>query len=92
MQTHDPAFDSFRLLDTGYCLASEHHIIRGGRRRQVACHALVALLRHPTRGWVLFDTGYAPRLLDATRGWPFRMYRWATPLRLRAEWSAARRL
>jgi glyoxylase-like metal-dependent hydrolase (beta-lactamase superfamily II) len=86
------AFDAFHLLDTGYCLASEHHIMRGGRRVQVACHALVALLHHPRHGWVLWDAGYAPRLLDATRRWPFRLYRWATPLRLRPEWAAARRL
>src|SRR5947209_20487677 len=70
------------VLDTGHCLASEHHLIRGGRRRRVACHSIVALLRHPRHGWMLWDAGYAPRLLEATRGVPFRLYRWATPLRL----------
>ena len=84
------AFDHFHLLDTGHCLASEHHLIRGGRRQKVACRALVALLHHPARGWVLWDTGYAPRLFDATRPWPFRLYRWATPLRISAEEAAVR--
>lgn len=86
------AFDAFHLLDTGYCLASEHHMMRGGRRQQVACHALVALLHHPAHGWLLWDAGYAPRLFDATRRWPFRLYRRATPLRIRAEWAAARQI
>ncbi|HEU5011227.1 MAG TPA: MBL fold metallo-hydrolase [Roseiflexaceae bacterium] len=70
------------VLDTGYCLASEHHLVRGGARRTIECHSLVALLQHPTHGWLLWDTGYAPRLLDVTRGWPFRLYRVATPLRI----------
>ncbi|MBV9774646.1 MAG: MBL fold metallo-hydrolase [Gemmatimonadetes bacterium] len=72
------------VLDTGYCLASEHHVLRGAPRRRMECHALVALLHHPEHGWTLFDTGYAPRVLDATRRWPYRLYRVATPLRIPA--------
>jgi glyoxylase-like metal-dependent hydrolase (beta-lactamase superfamily II) len=68
------------ILDTGYCLASEHHILRGGARRTVACHALVALLHHSQHGWLLWDTGYAPRLIEVTRSFPYRFYRWLTPL------------
>ncbi|MCW5849441.1 MAG: MBL fold metallo-hydrolase [Anaerolineae bacterium] len=70
------------VLDTGYCLASESHMMQGGERRTVECHALVALLEHPVHGWTLWDTGYAPRLLQATTRWPYRLYRLATPLRL----------
>ena len=55
------------ILDTGYCLAWEHHILQGGRHRRVACHSLAALLCHPEQGWLLWDTGYAPRMLEATR-------------------------
>src|SRR5262245_15718756 len=54
------------ILDTGYCLASEHHLICGGRHRTVHCHSIVALLRHPRHGWLLWDAGYAPRILKAT--------------------------
>jgi glyoxylase-like metal-dependent hydrolase (beta-lactamase superfamily II) len=70
------------VLDTGYCLASEHHVLKGSRRRRFACHATVALLHHPEHGWLLWDTGYAPRMLDLTRRFPYRLYRLATPLRL----------
>ncbi len=72
----------YHVLDTGYCLASEHHLIRTGTRRTVHCHSIVAILEHPQHGWFLWDTGYAPRMLEATRWLPFRLYRWATPLRL----------
>ena len=70
------------VLDTGHCLASEHHLIRGGRHVRVACHSIVALLQHPYHGWFLWDAGYAPRLFEVTARFPFRIYRWVTPLRL----------
>jgi glyoxylase-like metal-dependent hydrolase (beta-lactamase superfamily II) len=43
---------------------------------------MFALLEHPERGVGLFDTGYATRFYEATRSWPFRMYRWLTPARV----------
>ena len=80
------------ILDTGYCLASEHHLMRGGRHREVHCHSIVALLRHPQHGWFLWDAGYAPRILRATDRFPFRLYRWVTPMRLRPELAAVAQL
>jgi glyoxylase-like metal-dependent hydrolase (beta-lactamase superfamily II) len=80
------------LLDTGYCLAWEHHVMRGGRRVRIACHSLVALLRHPEHGWLLWDTGYAPRILEATQRLPYRLYRYATPLRLNPDLAVIKQL
>lgn len=80
------------ILDTGYCLAWEHHVIQGGARRRIACHSLIALLQHPQQGWLLWDTGYAPRMLDATQHLPFSLYQRATPLRLRPELAVAAQL
>ncbi|HET8841566.1 MAG TPA: MBL fold metallo-hydrolase [Ktedonobacteraceae bacterium] len=80
------------ILDTGYCLAWEHHILQGGARRRIACHSLVALLQHPEHGWLLWDTGYAPRMLEVTRKLPFSLYRAATPLRLQPELSVIAQL
>jgi glyoxylase-like metal-dependent hydrolase (beta-lactamase superfamily II) len=80
------------LLDTGHCLVSAHHVMRGAPRRPMACRALVALIGHPRQGWTLFDTGYAPRMLEATRRLPWRLYRLATPLRIRPEQAAVRQL
>jgi glyoxylase-like metal-dependent hydrolase (beta-lactamase superfamily II) len=70
------------MLDTGYCLVSESLLIQGGSHRKVACHSLVALLHHPQFGWLLWDAGYAPRLIDATANSMYFLYRLATPLRL----------
>ncbi|MFN8532099.1 MAG: MBL fold metallo-hydrolase [Dehalococcoidia bacterium] len=73
---------SLEFLDTGACRASEHHLVRGGARRAVRCHALVGLIRHPERGVILWDTGYAPRVIEATNHFPYRLYRLVTPLLL----------
>ena len=80
------------ILDTGHCLAHEHHLIQGGERRAVDCHSIVALLQHPEHGWLLWDAGYAPRMLDVTARFPYRLYRWITPLRLRPELAAVAQL
>lgn len=77
-----PALTQCHILDTGYCLAHESTMMQGGRHKQVACHALVALMQHPTHGWILWDTGYAPYMLTETAKFPYRFYRWATPLHL----------
>jgi glyoxylase-like metal-dependent hydrolase (beta-lactamase superfamily II) len=82
----------YYVLDTGYCLASEHHLMRGGARRRVHCHSIAVLLQHPREGWFLWDTGYAPRMMEATRRLPYRLYRLATPLRLSAKLPVVRQL
>ncbi|MBW7881131.1 MAG: MBL fold metallo-hydrolase [Caldilineaceae bacterium] len=80
------------ILDTGHCLAHEYLLIQGGARTTVACHSIVALLRHPEWGWLLWDAGYAPHMLTATARFPYSLYRLATPLRLRPELAAAAQL
>ncbi|MFL5800157.1 MAG: MBL fold metallo-hydrolase [Roseiflexaceae bacterium] len=80
------------ILDTGHCLAHESLVMRGGRRQKIACHSLVALIQHPRHGWGLWDTGYAPRMEHETARWPFRLYRYATPLCLHPELAVAAQL
>lgn len=80
------------MLDTGYCLAWENHVIQGGQHQRIACHSLVALLYHPEHGWLLWDTGYAPRMLEATQHLPFSLYRHATPLHIPPELAVVEQL
>ncbi len=67
------------LLDTGFCTARSSLIATGTGWAEVQCHAPAFLIRHPDRGAVLFDTGYAPRLVEAFAQWPDRLYKYATP-------------
>ncbi len=80
------------VLDTGYCWASEHHVRAGAAKRRIQCHSLVALLKHPDRGWVLFDTGYAPRFLEATARFPQSIYRRVVPVEISSSLSVVNQL
>lgn len=81
-----------RLLTTGYCTVAASHVLRGAPSTPLDCHALVALIEHPDHGPLLWDAGYAPRLLEALRPWPFPIYRMATPLCIEPELAAAAQL
>lgn len=68
-----------RIVATGSCRHPEIATIRGGSWRPATFPALVALIVHPVEGPILFDTGYDPAFLEATRRFPERLYRWLTP-------------
>lgn len=72
----------FAWLRVGYCRNLECAAMRGGRFRNVDFPCHVGVLRHPTLGVVLFDTGYGPSFKSATRPFPERLYAWATPVHL----------
>jgi glyoxylase-like metal-dependent hydrolase (beta-lactamase superfamily II) len=80
------------LLNTGYCLANERTLLRHAPRREVKVYALAALLEHPREGLILFDTGYAPRLLEVFKRFPSSIYGYLTPTTTRDEWSALRQI
>jgi glyoxylase-like metal-dependent hydrolase (beta-lactamase superfamily II) len=82
----------FHLLDTGYTHAKESQLMRGGRNVDVRCHALAALLHHPKHGWMLFDTGYAPRVYAASERTPYALYQRAVPFVAKPEWAVATQL
>lgn len=79
-------------MRVGACRHPECITIRGGRWAVVDFPALVALVMHPTRGPILFDTGYADRFEEVTAPFPERFYRWATPYRLPREETLAHQL
>lgn len=68
-----------RIVTTGSCRHPEIATIQRGSWRPATFPALVALIAHPAEGLILFDTGYDPAFLDATRRFPERLYRWLTP-------------
>jgi len=70
----------WRLLEAGFCTHPEVMVMRGGAWRPQQFPALVAVLRHPHHGRVLFDTGYSEHFLQATRALPESLYRSVTPV------------
>lgn len=71
---------TLHLLRVGACRHLECMAARGGRWAPVAFPALCGLIKHPERGWMLYDTGYAEHFFSATNTWPERIYRTALPV------------
>ncbi|GAA4840376.1 MBL fold metallo-hydrolase [Paenibacillus vulneris] len=80
------------LMAAGYCTHKERITIRGGSGRTVRFPALFALIEHPERGPVLFDTGYTDRFFEETARWPYSLYGRMTPVYYTPEDSAAHQL
>src|SRR5690606_19289668 len=69
-------------LRVGSCRHLACMAARGAGLHQVDFPSYCALLRHPTRGWMLYDTGYAPHFFQATAKWPERLYGRMLPVSL----------
>lgn len=80
------------VVECGHCRQIGAATMRGAPWRIVEFPSLVGVIRHPTEGVVLFDTGYDPAFLAATRRLPERIYRWATPVTIPSGTSIADRL
>jgi glyoxylase-like metal-dependent hydrolase (beta-lactamase superfamily II) len=81
-----------QILAAGSCRHPEWVTIQGGGLRPIQIPTLFALLRHPSLGPILYDTGYAPRFLAETRRPPALLYRWITPVRIDEVQTAASQL
>lgn len=83
---------SLAMAECGRCRQFHALTMAGAPWRIVDFPSLVGIINHPSEGLVLFDTGYDPAFLDATRPFPERLYRWATPVTLPDGQSAVERL
>lgn len=69
-------------LRVGSCRHLACMAARGEALRPVDFPSYCALLRHPSHGWMLYDTGYAEHFFNATAPLPERLYRSLLPVRL----------
>ncbi|MDV6375214.1 MBL fold metallo-hydrolase [Deinococcus arenicola] len=79
-------------LAAGECLNISALTQRGAAWRVQTYPAGFALLLHPSRGPVLFDTGYSERVVLSMRRWPGVLYGLLTPVRLDVRETAAAQL
>jgi glyoxylase-like metal-dependent hydrolase (beta-lactamase superfamily II) len=80
------------VLAGGHCTHPDKMVHRDGSLRSCKFPALFARIEHPTRGTILFDTGYARPFLDEVGRWPGVVYGRITPVHLRDDESAAAQL
>ena len=83
---------SLTILNGGIVRTREAIVVPRGSRQLIEIPALFALVRHPDAGTGLFDTGYSTRFFEATRRFPYRLYRYLTPVRIGREHDAVEQL
>jgi len=71
-----------QLLKVGHCNHPEFIVQQGGRFKFCQYPSIVALINHPSKGYLLFDTGYAQRFNAETEHFPNKFYRLITPMHL----------
>ena len=72
-----------KLLEIGHCTHPHRIIDRRGNWRPKKFPAHVAVMQHPTEGFMLFDTGYAERFSEVTAKYPEKLYQLITPMYLK---------
>lgn len=82
----------YTLKQSGYCEASEHHVLKGKKKKQIKFYATWGHIEHPKHGHILFDTGYTHRFFEETKPFPFNLYAKATPAYLKHEEEAVNQL
>lgn len=81
-----------QLFSGGYCTNIDKIAIKDGKYRLVKFPAIFGLLKHPTFGYILFDTGYSEHFIKETKPFPFNIYAKTTPVYFHKEDSAIHQL
>lgn len=76
------------FLNGGYCRQFQG-AVDGHSLKLVRFHAVFFAIQHPTMGWIICDTGYGGRFYQASRRWPYRLFRYITPVKEQGTAAAA---
>lgn len=68
------------LLYGGHCTHPEKMLLPNRPWQKRILPALFSLIEHPSKGLLLFDTGYSKAFFTATTAFPYRLYRYVTPV------------
>jgi glyoxylase-like metal-dependent hydrolase (beta-lactamase superfamily II) len=78
----------FRLFSAGYCTNFERITLKSGKFKSIKFPANFALIKHPSEGYILFDTGYSQHFIEETKKFPFNIYKMLTPVYFNEDESA----
>ncbi|MFP3727946.1 MBL fold metallo-hydrolase [Priestia filamentosa] len=84
--------NSLKLYECGYCTHPEKIVYGKGEWKTKKFPAIVGLLHHPERGYILFDTGYGQHFFKATKSFPYSVYAKLTPVFFEEEKSIKNQL
>lgn len=67
-------------------------LLSGGGFEKLVVPTVTALIKHPEKGYILFDTGYAQRTIEALTPWPYALYIHLMGISIRREENLVRQL
>ena len=76
---------TFKLLKVGHCNHPQCMAARGTGFKSVEFPALCVLMKHPEKGYILYDTGYENYFFEETEKFPNKFYALVTPIQLKEE-------
>lgn len=76
---------TFKVLKVGHCNHPQCVAARGTGFKSVEFPALCVLIKHPEKGYVLYDTGYENYFFEETKYFPNKLYAIVTPVYLKEE-------
>jgi len=68
-----------KVFNSGWVETPKGMIAQGEGREKIRVPAMFAMIRHPVRGVMLYDTGYHTRFYEAVSGFPFGVLQKFTP-------------
>lgn len=77
-----------KLFQSGYCKANQKIVNPSKPLKEIEFYAIWGLFEIPEIGYVMFDTGYSEHFNVATRRFPDKLYKFATPIELKSGESA----
>lgn len=84
--------ETFKILKGGACSQLERLTTKKGKWKNIHFPALFFLIKHPSKGYIVMDTGYASHFLNETKRFPYSFYAKTTPLHFSEEESASHQL
>lgn len=82
----------YEMFSSGYCQQLEKISLNNGKMKKIKFPALFSLIKHPTKGYILFDTGYSDYFFSETKKFPFNIYAAITPVQYSSDESAINQL
>ncbi|WP_158582978.1 MBL fold metallo-hydrolase [Lysinibacillus yapensis] len=83
---------SYKLFQAGYCTHNAKAALKGAPSSEMKFPATAALLKHPDKGYILFDTGYTRAFYEETKKLPFSLYAKITPVYVKENESIVEQL
>lgn len=83
---------NIKIFKTGYCIHPEKAAIKIGSFKPIKFPASFALITHPTKGYILFDTGYSLKFYEETKNFPYNIYAKITPVHISKQETASKQL